>query len=135
MALGATLLHLRIHPLFAVPLELAAKGETGPLALKIPNFFATLLSLLDLLVVTLLFTRKKTAASAFLINGMLCIYGTIFMAHFAITNLLRDNIPLIHWPLQSTLADIVILGADFLIGMTIYKSYVHTEEENNALSS
>jgi len=135
MALGATLLHLRIHPPFIVPPELAGKGETGPLVLKIPNLFANLLSFLDLVVVTLLFTRKKTAASAFLINGMLCIFGTVFMTHFALTNLLRNNVPLIHWPLQSTLADIVILGADFLIGMAIYKSYVHTEEENNALGA
>lgn len=123
LSAGASMLHFRIHPPMAVPPELAAAGKTGPKVLTPTYLTATILCLVDLILVTAMFAARKTAAAAYLINGMLCILGSIFMTHFAVSNLIRNNVPLISWPLQSTLPDIAILGGDFLIGMILYNSY------------
>ena len=127
LALGAFSLYLRIHPIFVKSgQEVTTIGGTSYETKKVStkNFLASLFCLIDLILVTCLFSCKNTAAYAFLLNGMLAILGTILMGHFTFAQLWGTGASLGDWLyLKSTLADIVILGADFLVGKVIYESY------------
>ena len=56
-----------------------------------PNVAAFILALLDMIGVTYLFSRKKTAAWGYLVNGLLIIYGTVFMTHFGWSAISREG--------------------------------------------
>lgn len=123
IALGALLLHIRIHPIFVLP---QINGVPLPGALPefyLPNFLANFLGIVDVILITALFCSKKTAALAYLVNGLFVILGAIFMAHFAIVKLSPTHPTLLDWIIKSTFADIVIAFCDFLIGKAIYESY------------
>ena len=115
VALGGFLLHYRIHP-FMVP----DKMHPGAFLFSKSNFMAFLFPLIDVVVVTTLFAFRRTALYGFLLNGLIVIYGSIFMAHFSIAQLSGKSLPLEGWVLKSTLPDIAILWGDFFVGKALY---------------
>ena len=110
LALGATLLHLRIHP----PDELSDVW---------PNLF----SWIDLVVVSLLFLFRSTAILAVILNSFLAYLGIIMMADFSLSATLAGKVAVspganfFGWLLLTTFPDITILGADFLVGLALYR--------------
>ena len=116
MATGALYLHLRVHP-FLVP-DKINPGQT----LFMGSFLAaSFFSLLDLVVVSLLFTTRRTAVYGFVLNGMLVIFGTVLMTHFSLVKLSVDSsLPLYLLLFKSTLPDIALAWADFLVATTLY---------------
>jgi len=116
MATGALYLHLRVHP-FLVP-DKVNPGQT----LFMGSFVAaSLFSLLDLVVVSLLFTSRRTAVYGYVLNGMLVIFGTVLMTHFSLVKLSVDpSQPLYLLLFKSTLPDIALAWADFLVAATLY---------------
>jgi len=110
LALGATLLHLRIHP----------PKDTTYLW---PNLF----SILDLVLVSLLFLSRSTAILGVILNSFLAFLGIIMMADFSLSATLAGQVKVmpgadfLGWLLQTTLADIAILAADFLVGLSLYR--------------
>jgi|GEM_PF-561507 len=116
MATGALYLHLRIHP-FLVP-DKVNPGQT----LFVGSFLAaSFFSLLDLVVVSLLFTTRRTAVYGFVLNGMVVIFGTVLMTHFSIVKLsVNPSLPLYQMLFNSTLPDIALAWADFLVAATLY---------------
>lgn len=115
MALSGLMLHFRIHN-FMVP------DPVNP-ELKLFSgtyFLATLFPLIDVVLVTALFLSKRTCVYGYLLNGLIVIYGTVFMAHFSIAGLSAKSAPAIDWILKSTLPDIGIAWADFFVGKALY---------------
>ena len=110
LALGATLLHLRIHP----------PKDTTYLW---PNFF----SWIDLVLVSLLFLSRSSAILAVLLNSFFAYLGIILMADFSISATLTGQVKIMPgvsffgWLLETTLADIVILSADLFVGLALYR--------------
>lgn len=110
LALGATLLHLRIHP----PTEYS-------------DIFPNLFSWLDLVLVSLLFLSRSTAIAGVILNSFLAYLGIIMMADFSISATLAGQIKVMPgadffgWLLQTTFADIAILAADLFVGLALYK--------------
>ncbi len=119
VAVGGLLLHLRIHP-FLVP----DKEHPGLRLFRGSFVAASVLPLLDVVVVTALFARRATAPLGFLINGMIVIYGTVLMGHFSIGTLGPKGPSPADWLLKSTLPDIAIAWGDFMIGKTLYESWL-----------
>jgi hypothetical protein len=115
IALGGFLLHYRIHP-FMVP----DKANPGGFLFSQSNFMAFIFPLADVLLVTFLFAFRRTAVYGFLLNGLIVIYGTIFMAHFSLAQLGGKSLPIEAWILKSTLPDIAILWGDFFVGKALY---------------
>jgi len=86
--------------------------------------FATLFPLIDVVLVTALFMSRKTAVYGYLLNGLIVIYGTIFMAHFSISEMTAKSVPVSSMLLKSTLADIGIAWGDFFVGKALYDLYM-----------
>ena len=120
MALGALMLHLRIHPFLAPD-----KSNPGTMLFR-PSFVAaSLLPLMDLVLVTALFCARGTAVYGHLLNGLIVVYGTVLMTHFMIAKLGPAGAPLMDWLLwKSTLPDIALAWADFLVGALLYRSWM-----------
>jgi len=118
LAFGGLLLHYRIHNFMV-----ADKLHPGITIFSGTLFNGTLFPLIDLFLVTALFLSRKTAVYGYVLNGMLVIYGTIFMTHFSIAQLIAKPVPLFSIPLNSTLPDIAILWADFFVGKALYDLY------------
>ena len=114
IALGGFMLHYRIHPVWVLD------KATGSLLFSGTNLLSNLFPLVDVVVVTLLFAFRRTAAYGFLLNGLIVIYGTIFMAHFSLAQLGGKSLPIEAWILKSTLPDIAILWGDFFVGKALY---------------
>lgn len=112
LALGAALLHLRIHP--------PGQGLTYVW----PNFFAAL----DLVVISLLFLNRNTAILGLLLNSFLAFLGIIMMADFSLSATLAGKMQVLPqtdffgWLLLTTLPDCAILLADFLVGVALYRA-------------
>jgi hypothetical protein len=119
LAFGGLLLHYRIH-YFMV----ADRLHAGATVFSGSFFLASLFPLIDVLLVTALFLSRKTAVYGYLLNGMLVIYGTVFMAHFSLAQMMAKSIPVPSMFLNSTLPDIAILWADFFVGRALYEQYV-----------
>jgi hypothetical protein len=115
LGFAGLLAHARVHP-FVTP--------TGLRWSVLP---ATLLSLADVLLVTFLFTRRGTAVYGYVLNGFLVIYGTVLMGHFSIATLAAPGTHALDWISRSTFIDIVIAGADFLIGKALYQVWMKGE--------
>ena len=115
LAVGGLLLHYRIH-YFVI----ANKLHPGQTEFSGSLFLATLFPAIDVVLVTILFLSRKTAVYGYLLNGMLVIYGTIFMAHFSIAQMIAKSVPLQSMLLSSTLPDIAVLWADFFVGKALY---------------
>lgn len=114
LAIGATMLHLRIHP------------PTGGGMYLLANVGAVL----DLVLVSILFLYRGTAVWGLLLNSFLAFLGIILMADYALDATLHGFIKVkpqenfINWLLQTTFADIAILLADFLVGLALYNTIV-----------
>jgi hypothetical protein len=119
LAVGGCLLHFRVHPTF-----LPDKEHPGATIFRPSYVAATALPLLDLVLVTLLFTSRRTAAYGYLLNGLLVIYGTVLMGHFSIAMLAPKGPSPMDWVLKSTLADIAIAWGDFFAGKALYDSWM-----------
>jgi hypothetical protein len=119
VALGGLMLHYRVHPIL-----LPDKEHPGQTILRGSFVAAALLPLVDLFVVTALFASRRTAPLAFLLNGMLVIYGTVLMGHFSIAMLAPKGPTLADWLFKSTLADISLAWGDFMIGKALYESWM-----------
>lgn len=119
MAISGFLLHYRVHP-FMIPDKL----HSGMMIFNGTKFLASLFSLIDVFVVTVLFLSRKTALYGYILNGLIVIYGTIFMAHFSIAGFIAQSVPWDQWIIKSTLPDIGLAWADFLIGKTLFDLYV-----------
>jgi hypothetical protein len=110
LAVGATMLHIRIHP----PKDLTYLW---------PNLFA----LIDLGLVSALFLFRRTALLGLLLNSFLAFLGIIMMADFSLAATLAGHMKVMPgqnffgWLLLTTFADIMILVADFLVGLALYQ--------------
>jgi hypothetical protein len=118
MAVSGLLLHARIHP-FLTP----DKANPDQMLFRGSYVAATFLPILDVVLVTLLFSFRRTAAYGYLLNGLLVIYGTVLMGHFAIAKLASIDAPLYIKLFKSTLPDIGLAWADFLVGAVLYTSW------------
>jgi hypothetical protein len=87
----------------------------------ITRFLSFLFPLIDVTVVTLLFCSKKTSVYGYLLNGLLVIYGTVFMTHYSIAELSVKTVPLKDWIIRSTLPDIGISWGDFFVGKVLHE--------------
>lgn len=119
LAISGFLLHYRVHP-FLTP----DKVSQGAFIFNKSNFLASLFSLIDAVVVTSLFLSRKTAVFGYLLNGLIVIFGTILMAHFSIVDIIAKSLPVSSWLTRSTLPDIGIAWADFLVGKSLYDLYL-----------
>jgi len=113
------MLHFRIHNFMV-----ADKLHPGVFSFDGTRFLATLFPLIDVVLVTALFLSRKTAVYGYLLNGLIVIYGTIFMVHFSIANMVAKSLPLQSLVLNSTLPDIGVAWADFLVGKALYDLYM-----------
>ena len=111
LALGATLLHYRIHP----PQNLTYLW---------PNLF----SLIDLVLVSALFRSRGTALLGLLLNSFLVFLGVIMMADYSLSATLAGQVKVMPgvnffgWLLLTTFPDIMIALADFLVGLALYRA-------------
>ena len=119
VAVGGLLLHARIHP-FLVP----DKEHPGVQLFRGAFVAANLLPLLDLVLVTALFARRSTAPLAFLLNGMIVVYGTVLMTHFSIATLAPKGPAALDWVLKSTLRVVAVAWGDFMVGKALYDSWL-----------
>ncbi len=119
LALSGLMLHYRVHNFMV-----ADKLHPGNFIFNSTKFFATLFPLIDVILVTVLFMSRRTAVYGYLLNGLIVIYGTIFMAHFSVAEMTARTIPLQAMFLKSTLPDIGIAWADFFIGKALYNLYM-----------
>jgi hypothetical protein len=127
LAISGLMLHYRIH-YFMVPDKLNPEN----LIFDSTKFLATLFPLIDAMIVTLLFTSRKTAVYGYLLNGLIVIYGTILMGHYSIAEMTAKSIPLDKMLLRSTLPDIGIAWADFLVGKALYDSFMEIRNTKTA---
>ena len=118
LAVSGLMLHYRIHNFMV-----ADKSYPGAFLFDSTRFLATLFPVLDVVLVTALFMSRKTAVYGYLLNGLIVIYGTIFMAHFSISEIIAKSIPLHSMLLKSTLADIGVGWGDFFVGKALYDLY------------
>lgn len=123
LAVSGLMLHYRIHN-FMVP----DKANPGMTLFDATRFMATLFPLVDVALVTALFASRKTAVYGYLLNGIIVIYGTVFMAHYSIAEMNAKSIPLQAMFLKSTLPDIGIAWADFFAGKALYDLYLQKPE-------
>ena len=111
LAAGATMLHFRIHP----PDELTDLW---------PNLF----SVIDLVLVSALFLFRGTVLVGLLLNSFMAFLGIIMMADFSLSATLAGKVSVMPgqnffgWLLLTTFPDIMILLADFLIGLALYRA-------------
>jgi len=120
MAAAALYLHLRIHP-FLVP----DKTNPGQTLFNGSFLAASIFPLLDLVVVSLLFTTRRTAVYGYVLNGMLVIFGTVLMTHISIVKLATEPPqPFYLLLFKSTLPDIALAWADFLVGAALYYTWL-----------
>ena len=112
LAVGAALLHLRIH--------LPAQNPTF--------LWPNLISLLDLFLVSLLFRFRGTALLGLLLNSFFAYLGIIMMADFSLSATLAGQVKVMPganffgWLLFTTFPDMALAFADFLVGLALYKS-------------
>ena len=119
LALSGLMLHYRIHN-FMVPDKL----NPGAVLFDKTRFLSFIFPLVDVFLVTLLFTSRKTVVYGYLLNGLIVIYGTILMAHFSIAELTAKSVPVQSWLLKSTIPDIGVAWADFFVGKALYDLYM-----------
>ena len=115
LAISGLMLHYRIHNFMV-----ADKMNPGSFMFDSTKFMATLFPLIDALLVTALFMTRRTAVYGYLLNGLIVIFGTIFMAHFSIAEITAKSIPFPAMLLKSTLPDIGIAWGDFFVGKALY---------------
>ncbi|MBI5741950.1 MAG: hypothetical protein HZA16_14695 [Nitrospirae bacterium] len=121
LAASGLMLHYRIHN-FMVHDRINPEIVTFDGA----RFLSFLFPLLDVVAVTALFTSRKTCIYGYLFNGIIVIYGTVFMAHYSLAEFAARSVPPSDWFFKSTLPDIGIAWADFFTGKALYDVYLRT---------
>ena len=106
---------LTLHFHYHYPFD---KTVTG--GLSFANYTASAVTLLDACLVTFLFARKKTAVWGYLINGLLVIYGIVFMTHFGWARVYSPQAPLHHYLFTPTSPYVLLAVVDFLMGHVLY---------------
>jgi hypothetical protein len=104
LSLAGFLIHTRIH--------LISQNQSF-----IVPFAAGIMSIA---VIPALFWFKKTMAYGYVLNGFLCIIGTVTMAHYAIAHWFDPTSP----PdilLKSMLIDILIVWGKFFVGKALFE--------------
>jgi len=119
LAVSGLMLHYRIHNFMVVD-----KLNPDSFIFDSSKFMASLFPLIDAVLVTALFMSRRTAVYGYLLNGIIVMYGTIFMAHFSIAEIAAKSVPFPAMLLKSTLPDIGIAWGDFFIGKALYDLYV-----------
>jgi hypothetical protein len=119
LALSGLMLHYRIHN-FMIPDKL----NPGAFIFDKTRFLSFIFPLSDVFLVTSLFTSRKTVVYGYLLNGLIVIYGTVFMTHYSIVDLTTKSVPLQDWLLKSTIPDTGIAWGDFFIGKALYDLYM-----------
>ncbi len=119
LAVSGLMLHYRIHNFI-----IADKMYPDTFIFDSTRFLATLFPLVDVVLVTALFMSRKTAVYGYLLNGLIVIYGTIFMAHFSIAEMIAKSASFHSMLLKSTLPDIGIAWGDFFVGKALYDLYM-----------
>ena len=111
LALGAVLLHYRVHP----PNDLT-------------YLWPSLFSLTDLVLVSALFRFRSTDLPGLLLNSFLAFLGIIMMADYSLSATLAGqmqfapSVNFFGWLLATTFPYIVIALADFLVGLGLYRA-------------
>ena len=114
LALASFMLHYKVHP----PSQFLS------------HFWASFFSGVDIIVVTILFLSRSTAVWALLVNSFLNFLGIIMMTDVSIVSSLEGWIKVsffqqpFEWLLESTFPDILIVIADFAIGLALYRSTI-----------
>jgi len=112
LAVGATMLHYRIH----------TPGEAPT------NLWPNLFSLIDLVLVSALFRFRSAALLGLLLNSFLAFLGIIMMADYSLAATLAGQMKVMPgqnffgWLLLTTFSDIMIALADFLTGLALYRA-------------
>ena len=119
LAVSGLMLHYRIHNFMVVD-----KLNPDSFIFDSSKFMASLFPLIDAVLVTALFMSRRTAVYGYLLNGIIVMYGTIFMAHFSIAEIAAKSVPFPAMLLKSTLPDIGIAWGDFFVGKALYDLYV-----------
>ncbi len=121
LAVGAFMLHYRIHP----PQE------------NLTNFWSCLFPGVDLVIVSILFLFRRTVVWALLLNSFIAYLGIIMMTDLTIFSTVEGWIKVSPWEkpfawlVQTMLPDIVILIADLFVGMALYKITVSSPGKNS----
>lgn len=115
VSFSGLMLHYRIHG-FMVP----DAAHPGAFIFDGTRFLSFIFPITDVVLVTILFMTRKTAVYAYLLNGIIVIYGTVFMAHFSIAEIYARSIPPEAWLIKSTMPDIGIAWCDFFAGKALY---------------
>jgi hypothetical protein len=115
LALAGFLIHDRIH-----------------LISKNPSFIVPFVAgILNIAVIPVLFWFKKTLAYGYVMNGFLCIIGTITMSHYAIARWSNPSSP----PdilLKSMVIDILIVWGKFFVGKALFELETFGYDSNRA---
>ncbi len=119
LAISGFLLHYRIHPFM-----IADKINPSIKHFSSTYFLASFLPVVDVILVTLFFMSRSTAVYAYLLNGLIVIYGSVLMIHFSINYFMVASVPASDWIIKSTLPDVGIAWADFFIGKLLYDDYM-----------
>jgi len=113
-AAGSLALHFKIHSPFDNP------GGEG---LFFTNTTATLFALLDVVLVTYLFSRKKTAVWGYLFNGLIVIYGIVMMVHCGVAKAYTPATALYQYLFIPTSPYVIMACTDFLLGYVLYNMW------------
>lgn len=112
LAIGAFTLHYKLHP----PTE------------NLTNFWATLFCGIDLVLVSILFLYRSMAVWALLLNSFIAFLGIIMMTDLTIVSTHAGWIKASPfqqpwaWFLESMFPDIIILVADFMVGLALFQA-------------
>jgi hypothetical protein len=122
-ALAGLMLHYRVHNfMIQDPLH------PGRMIFDSTRFLSFIFPLADVILVTALFLSRRTAVYGYLLNGLIVIYGTVFMAHFSVAQFSAKSIPPQDWLLKSTLPDIALAWVDFFVGYALYQLMISGKE-------
>ncbi len=111
LAVGAAMLHFRVHP----PKDLT-------------YLWPNLISVIDLVLVSALFLFRGTALLGLLLNSFLAFLGIIMMADYSLSATLAGQMNVMPgqnffgWLLLTTFSDIMIALADFFVGLALYRA-------------
>jgi hypothetical protein len=112
LAVGATMIHFRIHP----------PGD------ELTDLWPNLFSVIDLVLVSTLFLFRPTALLGLLLNSFLAFFGIIMMGDYSLSATLAGHMKVmpgqnfIGWLLLTTFPDIMVALADFLVGLALYRA-------------
>jgi hypothetical protein len=111
LSVASLMLHFKMHP----PEQFLS------------HLWASLFSGTDAIVVTVLFLSRRTAVWGLLLNSFIGFLGIIMMSDLAIVSALEGWIKVsfyrdpIAWLLESPLPYILIVVADYVTGLALYK--------------